>query len=196
MLVSFKAEFRPFEEEIARLSQEVRDEAYLASKQAQKQENELQARERSHARKYREVVSRLRADFQGSKEEETKWRLEINRRKLERTRLEALDTLSSYDYQKAYRQIRKECIPGTSMWICENPKFQSWKSGTLKTLQLTGKRKYEIAPNVLAILKMTISGVGEIGHEVRPFNRFRRKFLLIQTKLMSDCSFNRHRIAA
>lgn len=52
LLVSFKAEFGPYEDEIARLSQEARDEASLASKQAQKQENELQAIERSGAKQH------------------------------------------------------------------------------------------------------------------------------------------------
>ena len=56
LLVFFKAEFGSYEGEIARLFQEVRDEASLASKQAQKQENELQAKERSDAKKYREIM--------------------------------------------------------------------------------------------------------------------------------------------
>ena len=153
LLVSFRAEFRLYEEEITRLSQEVRDEASLASKQAQKEENELQARERSDARRYREIVFRFRDDYQKSTEEGKNRRLEINRRKLEKMRLEALDALSTYDFQKTYRQIRRECIPGTSTWICENPEFHAWMSGTLKTLWFTGRCKCITTLSALATLK-------------------------------------------
>ena len=147
LLVSFKAEFGPYEGEIARLSQEVREEASLASKQAQKQENELQAKERSDARRYREIVDKFRNDHHKNKEEERHLRLEIDRRKFEEKRLEALNGLSTYDYQKTYRQIRKECVPSTSMWICENPEFHAWISGTLKTLRFTGRCKCIITPS-------------------------------------------------
>ena len=153
LLSSFRTEFRPYEEEITRLSQEVRDEASLASKQAQKQENELQARERSNARSYREIVVKILDEHHKSKEEENNWRLEISRRKLEKMRLKALNALSTHDYQKSYRQIRKECIPGTSMWVCEDPEFQAWMFGTLKTLWFTGRCKCIMAPSALAMLK-------------------------------------------
>ena len=153
LLVSFKAEFGPYEREIAQLSQEVREEAFLASQQAQKQENELQATERSDARSYRKVMANFRDDYHIIKEEDKNWRLEIHHRQLEREKLKALDALSIYDYQKTYRQIRKECIPGTSTWICESPEFHAWMSGTLKTLWLTGRCKYRVTPSILATLK-------------------------------------------
>ena len=153
LLHSFKADFGPYEGEITRLSQEVRDEAFLASQQALKQEYELQAKERSDARGYRKIMTKFRDDDFRKKEEDKKWRLEINHRQLEREKLETLDALSVYDYQKAYRQIRKECIPGTSTWICESPEFHAWMSGTLKTLWLTGRCKYRTTPNTLATLK-------------------------------------------
>lgn len=153
ILVSFKAEFRPYEEEITLLSQEIRDQASLASKQAQKQENELQARERSDASKYREIVVKFTDSYHKNQEKERKWRLEINRRKLEKKKMEALNTLSTYDYQKTYRQIRKDCIPGTSTWICKNPEFDAWMSGTLSTLWFTGRCKCILVPSALALLK-------------------------------------------
>lgn len=153
LLFSFRAEFGSYEEEITKLSQEVRDEASLAYKQAQKQENELQARERSDARRYREIVVKIWDDHRKGKEEEKNWRLEVNRRNLEKMRLKALDALSTHDYQNSYRQIRKECIPGTSTWICEDPEFRAWMSGTLKTLWFTGRCKCIMAPSALAMLK-------------------------------------------
>ncbi|KAL8732018.1 MAG: hypothetical protein Q9181_004084 [Wetmoreana brouardii] len=139
LLVSFKAEFGPYQNEIERFSKEVQDEADLASKQAQKQENELQAIERSEAKKLRQSWTNFTKGYQITQAEETNRRLETNRRKLEKNRIEALDALSTYDHQKTYKQIRKECVPGTSMWICENPAFDAWLSETLKTLWLIGR---------------------------------------------------------
>ena len=153
LLYSFKADFGPYEGEIARLSQEVRDEADLASQQALKQEYELQAKERSDARSHRKIMAKFRDDDLRHKEEDKQWRLEINRRQSEREKLKTLDALSVYDHQKAYRQIRKECIPGTSTWICESPEFHGWMFGTLKTLWFTGRCKYRLIPNTLATLK-------------------------------------------
>ncbi|KAL9629213.1 MAG: hypothetical protein Q9164_006976 [Protoblastenia rupestris] len=139
LLVSSKAEFGPYEAEIAQLSQAVRDEASLASWQAQKLENELQDKERSKNSKSQDILVKLRDSFYHTNEENKTWRLEINRRRLERKKMEALDSLSTYDYHRTYRQIRKECIPGTSMWICEDPEFQAWLIGSLKTLRFTGR---------------------------------------------------------
>lgn len=145
ILVSFKAEFGPYEGEISRLSQEVRDEASLASKQAQKQENELQATHRQNWMKFTK-------DYYTTKAEENDRRLEVNRRKLEKNRLEALDALSTYNYQKTYKQLRKECVPGTSIWICGNPVFHKWLSGAFQTLWLIGRCKCMIAPSGIVSL--------------------------------------------
>ena len=153
LLVSFKTEFGPYEGEIARLSQEVQDEAFLASQQAQKQEHEFQAKERADARSYRQIMARFRDDNYRNKEEDKNWRLEISHRQLEREKSETLDALSIYDHKKTYRQIRKECVPGTSTWICESPEFHEWMSGTLKTLWFTGRCKYRMTPSTLATLK-------------------------------------------
>ncbi|KAL8736998.1 MAG: hypothetical protein Q9181_002122 [Wetmoreana brouardii] len=141
LLVSFKAEFGPYQDEIERFSKELQEEADLASKQAQKQENELQALERSEAKKLRQSWTNFTKGYQITQAEEYNRRLETNRRKLEKNRIEALDALSTYDHQKTYTQIRKECVPGTSMWICENPAFDAWLSEALKTLWLIGRSR-------------------------------------------------------
>ncbi|KAL9103663.1 MAG: hypothetical protein Q9163_001322 [Psora crenata] len=132
-------EFGPYERDIANSGQEVRDEASLASKQAQKQEIEFQARERSEALKHRKVMVKLRESIYQNGKEEKDLRLEIRRRKLEKKKLQALDSLSTYDYQKTYKQIRKECVPGTSSWILENLEFKTWKEGNSKALWCSGK---------------------------------------------------------
>ncbi|KAL8855682.1 MAG: hypothetical protein Q9178_007693 [Gyalolechia marmorata] len=139
LLVSFDQEFGPFEGEIGQLCQEIQLEASLASKQAQKQENELQARERSRAGKSRSLIARISDNLDKSKVEDEILRLKIDRRNLKKKKLQALDSLSTYDYQKTYKQTRKECILGTSDWILEESKFKIWKEGNSRGLWCSGK---------------------------------------------------------
>jgi len=114
-LIFFKAEFESYKVEITRLSQEVQEEASLASKQAQKQENELQAIERAEARQNREILIKFKNNYYVSKTEENNRHLNINRRRLERKQFEALNSLSTYNYYKVYKQICKKCVSNTSI---------------------------------------------------------------------------------
>ena len=136
---SFDHEFGPFEREIAKCCQEVKDEAALASTEAQKQESDLQTQERAEASEYRKLVVQL---FSKNDMEEKKRRLAIDRRRLNKLKIQALDSLSTYDYRRTYNQTRKEWIPGTSDWILENPEFKSWKEGALKGFWCSGKGKH------------------------------------------------------
>lgn len=162
MFIPFKTEFQSYEDDVIRASQEVRDEVSLSSLQAQKQENELHARERWLANTHRGKVVKILDGFQKKDQEKEKQRrLDLNRRNLEIKKLAALDTLSTYDNQKAYRLVRKECIPGTSTWVCEIPEFSTWITGRSKTLWFTGKRKYKLLPNTPASLKRITVGSGK-----------------------------------
>ncbi|KAL8753875.1 MAG: hypothetical protein Q9199_004740 [Rusavskia elegans] len=137
--VSFEQEFGSFEKEIRRSSEEIQAEVSLASKQAQKQESELQAEDRSEARKYRSMVKRLSKSFHQSNAEGKVVRSEVDRRKAKKRKMQALDSLSTYDYQSTYKQIRKECVPGTSTWILQDAQFKAWKEGNQKGLWCSGK---------------------------------------------------------
>ncbi|KAL8991816.1 MAG: hypothetical protein Q9169_007626 [Polycauliona sp. 2 TL-2023] len=139
LFVSFDQEFGPFENEIRQFGQEIEFEASLASKQAQKQESELQARERSRAGISRRLIVQMRDDLDRRTAEDQILRQKLDRRKLRKSKFQTLDRLSSYDYQRTYRQIRKECIPGTSNWILEDSKFQEWNIGDSKGLWCSGK---------------------------------------------------------
>ncbi|KAG8525640.1 uncharacterized protein KY384_000400 [Bacidia gigantensis] len=107
LLVSFKTEFGPYEAEIAIISEAVREEVQLASMQAQKLENELQARERLKNSNSRNVIVKIKRKLDRTTEESNKRHLAIDHRRYERAKREALDWLSLYDYQSTYRQIRK-----------------------------------------------------------------------------------------
>ncbi|KAL9025167.1 MAG: hypothetical protein Q9196_005966 [Gyalolechia fulgens] len=139
LFVSFDQEFGPFEREIGQLCQEIKFEAFLASKQAQKQENELQARERARAGISRRLIAHISDNLNKSNMEDKMLRLNIDRRNLRKKKLQALDNLSTYDYQKTFKQTRKDCILGTSDWILEESKFKTWKEGNSRGLWCSGK---------------------------------------------------------
>ncbi|KAL9042772.1 MAG: hypothetical protein Q9214_003688 [Letrouitia sp. 1 TL-2023] len=139
LLVSFKDEFGPYEKEIARLCQDIRDEVSLASKRAQKQENELQAKERLEASKHRNMILKFNDNVLKLTKEDRRVREEVHQRRLEKKKQETLGKLSTYDYQKTYKQIRKECIPGTSNWILETTEFKSWMEDDQRVLWCSGK---------------------------------------------------------
>lgn len=137
-MISFEQEFGPYKEEIAQLYEDIHFETFLASKQAQKQENELSARERSTNRKlFGQLTNRIHQSYTEGKAS----RMEIDRWRSRKRKTQALDSLSTYDYQKTYKQIRKECIRGTSEWILGTSEFEIWKEGTPKGLWCSGKCK-------------------------------------------------------
>lgn len=142
VFLPFKSEFGSFEDEITRSCQAVRDEVSLASEKAQKAEYELQARERSENVRGRYLLQKLWDNSSSANEGHQKWLMENHTRKLERKKSKILDVLSTYDYRRIYRRIRKECMPGTSQWICRDPIFREWLDGPTKTLCFTGKCKY------------------------------------------------------
>ncbi|KAL8896568.1 MAG: hypothetical protein Q9207_007647 [Kuettlingeria erythrocarpa] len=140
--VPFDQEFGPFEKDIRQFSQEIEFEASLASQQAQKQESELQAHERLEAVKHRRILLQVRDSFHRSNTEEKASRLEIDRRRSKKKKMQALDSLSTYDYQKTYKQTRKECVPGTSNWILETSEFKAWEKGTSEGIWCSGKQQW------------------------------------------------------
>ena len=147
-LLSFRAQFGSYEEEIKGLARVVQEEASLASKQAQREEIELQTQERAEQSQSRHAIIKLSDLFQRHRdssrrvEKEGRTRhLQIDQRKLEKEKIEALDSLSSYDYHSAFRRLRRECVSGTLQWICEHPKFHEWISGSVQELLLIGKCK-------------------------------------------------------
>ena len=159
--VSFEQEFGSFEKELRRSSEEIQAEVSLASKQAQKQESELQAEDRSEARKHRKMLVKLRESFHQSDVEGKVVRSEMDRRKSKKRKMQALDSLSTYDYQSTYKQIRKECVPGTSTWLLQDAQFKAWKEGNQKGLWCSGKCKYRRilrAPPALILLETVGSG--------------------------------------
>ena len=144
LLNPFDSEFGPYERELERLAEEVRDEITLASSQFQRHETELQASERREAKADRWVSKRfMRTNLEDQKDARN-WRLAIDRQKSEKHRLRVLDAFSTYDHQRAYKQARRECVVGTSTWICETLEFKSWMVEPRETLWCHGRCEYMI----------------------------------------------------
>lgn len=142
LLNPFKSEFGPYERELERLAQEVRDEISLASSQVQVHETQLQARDRREAKADRWLSKRFMKTNLEAQEDARNWRLAIDRQKSEKHRLWVLNAFSTYDYQRAYKQARTECVVGTSTWICETLEFKSWFVEPRETLWCHGRCKY------------------------------------------------------
>ena len=142
LLNPFESEFGPYERELERLAEEVRDEISLASSQVQGHEIQLQARERREARADRRVSKRFMKTNVKDQEDARNWRLAIDRQRSEIHRLRVLDALSTYDHQRAYKQARRECVVGTSTWIYETLEFKSWMVEPWETLWCHGRCEY------------------------------------------------------
>ena len=138
IIFPFETEFGPYVTKLERLSNDVYKEISLASKQAQKEENVLQAKERQEAKFARQTLARI---FSRHDEDAKKLQMERDGRRVEERRLRSLKSFSTYDYQKSFKQVRRECVPGTSTWICENPDFQRWVEGSVKNIWCTGRSK-------------------------------------------------------
>ena len=141
LLVSFDAEFGKHRKEILKLCQDVQDEASLASKQAQVEEHKLQDLERFEASKSRKLLARLNESLREKYLEDEKARMDIQRRRSRRQKLESLDRLSRYNHEKTYRQTRSQCSPGTSTWMLGKQEYLTWKSGGSGILWCHGKCK-------------------------------------------------------
>ena len=141
IFVPFDVGFGPYEKEIAELAQEIRDIVFLVSCQVGRKEAELQAEERQEARSHRKFLSKYGDKTQKEHENARQWRFQFDRWRREKDREAILDRLSTYDHKKSYKQLRKQCMPGTSTWISENSDFQKWLSGSLDSLWCIGKRK-------------------------------------------------------
>jgi len=86
------------------------------------------------------MLTSLSRSIQQNDEAAKNWALDASRKEMESARTKVLDAFSVYDHLRTYKQLRKECVPGTSSWICETDEFQEWMNGFGRTFWCTGKR--------------------------------------------------------
>ena len=134
----FESDFGHFQQELDRLANLIREEASLASKQAQQQE----AKENS---KHRALAAR-------SSKQHVEWR----RQKI---MLEFLDACSTYDHRTAWKQARKK---GHTSWLYHENVYQNWKqetsSGTFWCTGKLGSGTSVLAANVVDDLVLNAPG--------------------------------------
>ena len=126
----FEAKFSSYQSELQKLAAHVKDEVSLASKQIQVFEAQAQALERKAASSSRQLTAVFREQVNQDLAEARLWR-----RNLVNTRL--LDTCSTFDHRRAWKQSRKL---GTSTWIFNTEEYTTWQSKSESSfLSLTGK---------------------------------------------------------
>ena len=126
----FEAKFSVYQSELQKLAALVKDEVLIASKQIQVFEAQAQALERKAAFSSRQLSNVFREQVSQDLAEAKVWR-----RNLMITRL--LDTCSTFDHRRAWKQSRKL---GTSAWIFDTEEYALWQSKSeSRVLSLTGK---------------------------------------------------------
>lgn len=107
---TFDSEFGPFETNLGRLAQDIRDEASVASKQIQNEEIKKNTKFRALATRFTDSASQ---------------EIHIARYlKKQKQNLRLLNSCSTYNHQTAWKQARKR---GTSSWFIDREPYTEWK---------------------------------------------------------------------
>ena len=146
ILKPFEPEFGRFQQDLENLAGAIREEASLASNQAQQDEAAAMSRFRATAKKFSDTSTRDLVEAR-------KWK----RKKAE---LLFLNACSVYDHEKSWKQARKQ---GNTNWICHDEGYKQWKheeaSGTLWCTGILGSGKTVLSANVVEDLKITTSAI-------------------------------------
>ena len=119
---TFNSEFGPFEINLNRLAQDIRDEASIVSQRVQSEEVKTNSRFRDLAIRFSDSASQ---ELQAAK-----------RSKKQKRRLRFLNACSTYNYQLAWKQARKK---GHTSWVFDQKPYKEWKRASSScTLWCTG----------------------------------------------------------
>ena len=142
VLKPFQSEFGHFENDLARLATTIREEASLASKQAQSDEIKESSRFRALAVKFSDKAAQ---ELQ-----------EVRRLKSRKAKSQFLDGCSTYNHQTAWKQARKA---GTTSWIYQKEEYKQWRqeaaSNILWCTGILGSGKTVLSANVVENLMLT-----------------------------------------
>jgi hypothetical protein len=142
VLKPFQPEFGHFENDLGKLANTIREEASLASKQAQSNEIEENSRFRALAVKFSDKVAQ---ELQ-----------EARRLKSRKAKSQFLNACSTYNHQTAWKQARKA---GTTSWIYNKEEYKQWvqepASSTLWCTGILGSGKTVLSANVVENLILT-----------------------------------------
>lgn len=163
---SFEQEFKPDVDDIQRLGKEVTNEITLAKALADRQDQELQKKERVAASRQRSTLKRFIPKIENELDEIKKLQLLQSIRQSseyirsrgtredaylhsdeERQRL--VGSLSSHDHMAPFKEACKKRQCGTAEWIHTTPEFIRWYDGTgSPLLWCSGKSTFCGAPFV------------------------------------------------
>ncbi|KAM0226491.1 hypothetical protein ACHAQD_000413 [Fusarium lateritium] len=134
---SFQTEIRSYVEDIRAKAENVQAEIGLTKARYDREEQELQTKERQDATDYRK---RLLAWTSRSNNEMEALQAQRMRNAAEQIRFRLLRDLSSYDFTSALNRTRNKRHLGTAEWVFKTPEFQEWANGNQSSvLHLTGK---------------------------------------------------------
>ncbi|KIL92173.1 hypothetical protein FAVG1_04580 [Fusarium avenaceum] len=134
---SFQTELRGYVENIRTKAEDVQAEISLTKAQYDREEQQLQTKERQDSATYRK---RLLAWTSKSNNEMEELQAQGRKNAAEQKRFRLLLDLSSYDFTSALNRTRNKRHLGTAEWVFKTPEFQEWaNSNQSSVLHLTGK---------------------------------------------------------
>ncbi|KAK8070548.1 hypothetical protein PG997_010751 [Apiospora hydei] len=163
---SFEQEFKPDIDEVQRYSDSVEQEIHFAKAQADQQDQQLQVMERQEALKSRSLIDRFtgRADEKLRRMHEMQ--LQRDQRESTERKRQLLDSLSTRDYLRLYKESCRKRWHDTPSWIFQLPEFYDWLERKKPVLWCSGKigsgKTVTAASVIQHILLMKGSEVGPI----------------------------------
>ncbi|RCI15228.1 hypothetical protein L249_6927 [Ophiocordyceps polyrhachis-furcata BCC 54312] len=138
---SFRIEFKPDIDAVEASGKEVKAEVALAKAQADRQDQELQRKERESASESRSTLGRFMFRARDDLDTIRQQQLQRDQRRARKERQLLLEKLSSHDYLGPFREARKKRLCNTGEWILLTPQFKRWVSTTSSSLlHCSGKK--------------------------------------------------------
>lgn len=149
MLYPYDAEFGNHEKNLRALSKVVGKEIDLALHKRQDASYKTQRAIKQKQDENGEVLVDLRDQVVHGHQNFDGWLVEARQQMLKAERSRVLARLSSYNHQTSYRRIRRECVPGTSTWVCETRAFHNWSTRFSKTLWCIGRCEFHFVSKMI-----------------------------------------------
>ncbi|RDA89289.1 hypothetical protein CP532_0587 [Ophiocordyceps camponoti-leonardi (nom. inval.)] len=131
---SFLIEFKPDIDAVQASGKEVKAEVALAKAQADRQDQELQRKEREAASESRSILGRFMLKARDDIDVIRQQQLQRDQRRARKERQMHLEKLSSHDYLGPFREARKKRLCNTGEWILSTPQFERWVNTTDSSL--------------------------------------------------------------
>ncbi|KAH7024882.1 ankyrin repeat-containing domain protein [Microdochium trichocladiopsis] len=139
LATSFDQEFRPDLDDIRSHRKSVTEEVALAKAQVDLHHHQLQATERQKASHSRKVMGRFFSSTENSLHKIGTQQIQSSNYESARRRQQLLDSLSSHDFRRPFKQANERRYGNTTRWVFDTPQFQQWLDGESPVLWCSGK---------------------------------------------------------